>query len=169
MENSDTLIIGAGIIGCSLARELARSGERVVVLDSGKVGAAASSAAAGLLSPRFDESAKGPLLDLCRQSAAIYESWVNELRADGAGDVGFRRPGLLSICTAKSDADRLRATLPDDLSAGRRAEWLDRAALRQLEPALSDKVLGAAFYPDDAHVEPARLVQQVARVAALAG
>src|SRR6516164_11639074 len=97
MENSDILIIGAGIIGCSMARELAKSGGRIIVVDGGKVGAAASSAAAGLLSPRFDDSATGPLFDLCRRSAALYESWVNDLRADGAGDVGFRRPGLLSI------------------------------------------------------------------------
>lgn len=169
MENSDTLIIGAGIIGCSLARELARSGQRVVVLDSGKVGGASSSAAAGLLSPRFDESAKGPLLDLCRQSAAIYEAWVNELRVDGAADVGFRRTGLLSVCTSIDEADSLRAALPHESRAGRPVEWLDRPELRQREPALSDKALGAAWYPDDAHVEPARLVQQVARVAALAG
>jgi len=169
MESTDILIIGAGIVGCSLARELARAGQRVIVVDAGKVGGASSSAAAGLLSPRFDESGSGPFLDLCRRGAVIYESWVNELRSDGAGDVGYRRTGLLSIVTSADEAEKLRSSLPHDVSAGRRAQWLDRDELRRREPALSERVLGAAWYVDDAHVEPARLVQQVARVAALAG
>jgi glycine oxidase len=59
--------------------------------------------------------------------------------------------------------------MKQDIASGRRAEWLDRTQLRQKEPALSERVHGAVFYPDDAHVEPARLVQQVARVVALAG
>jgi glycine oxidase len=169
MQNPDILIIGAGIVGCSLAWELGKSGAQTIVVDAGKVGGAASSAAAGLLSPRFDDSATGPLLELCRRSAARYESWVNDLRAAGAGDIGFRRTGLLSISMSAEETTKLQATLPHDIAAGRRAEWLDRASLLRYEPALNDRVQGAAFYPDDAHVEPARLVAQVARVAALAG
>src|SRR3954452_22324011 len=99
MENPDFLLIGAGVIGCSLARELARVSRRVVVLERGQVGAGASSAAAGLLGPTFTAGTAGALLDLCRDSAAAYADWVGELRQDGAGDVGFRRVGLLDLKT----------------------------------------------------------------------
>jgi glycine oxidase len=169
-SHPDYLIVGGGIIGCSLARELARTGAQVVVLDRGRVGGEASSAAAGLLSPTFfDAPAQGPLTDLCRASAAIYEDWVNELRGDGADVVGYRRSGLLAIATNAQEAERLQATLQLDNYPGRRALWLTAQELRKKEPALAGNVCGAAWYPDDAHVDPVRLIRQVARAAERAG
>ena len=81
METPDILVIGAGIIGCTLARELARISRKVVVLDRRTAGAGASSAAAGLLAPALSTSAVGPFADLCFQSADLYDSWVAELHA----------------------------------------------------------------------------------------
>lgn len=165
----DVLIIGGGIVGCSLARELARGGARIVVLERGAIGCASSSAAAGLLAPTFGPSPPGPLQALCRRSALSYRDWIDELYAAGAQDVGYRRTGLLTVCLEAAEADRVRSLLPAEAFPGRRAEWLDARQLREREPALCESVLGAGCYPDDAHVEPARLVQQTARVAALLG
>jgi glycine oxidase len=168
--NPDYLIIGGGIIGCSLARELARAGARVMLLERHAVGSEASSAAAGVLSPTyFQPAAPGPLIALCRQSAGIFEEWVQELRADGVDDVGYRRTGLLSIALDDAEGARLRHTLPEDNYPGRRALWLTAQELRRQEPALAGHVQGAAYYPEDAHVDPARLMRQVARAARLAG
>ena len=168
--NPDYLIVGGGIIGCSLARELARTGAQVVLLERNAVGSEASSAAAGLLSPTFFEPPPhGSLIELCRQSAAIFEDWVKELRADGMDDVGYRRTGLLSIALDGEEVEHLRNTLPEDNYPGRRALWLTAQELRRQEPALAGHVQGAAYYPDDAHVDPARLVRQVARAAQHAG
>jgi glycine oxidase len=142
----------------------------VLILERNAVGSEASSAAAGVLSPTFFEpTSHGPLIELCRQSAGIYEEWIKELRTDGVDDVGYRRPGLLSIALNDAEADHLRRTLPQDNYPGRRALWLTAQELRHQEPALADHVHGAAYYPDDAHVDPARLVRQVARAAQLAG
>jgi glycine oxidase len=168
--NPDYLIVGGGIIGCSLARELARTRAHVVVLERNAMGSQASSAAAGVLSPTFFQpAASAPLIELCRHSAGIFEDWVKELRADGVDDVGYRRTGLLSIALDGTEAARLRGTLPEDNYPGRRALWLTAEELRRREPALAGHVQGAAYYPDDAHVDPARLVRQVARAAQLAG
>ncbi len=168
--DQDYLIVGGGIIGCSLARELARAGSGVVLLERHAVGGQASSAAAGVLSPTFFQpTAPGPLVELCRHSAAVFEDWVQELRADGVDDVGYRRTGLLSIALDEAEAARLRGTLAEDNYPGRRALWLTAEELRRREPALAGRVQGAACYPEDAHVDPARLVRQVARAAQLAG
>jgi glycine oxidase len=165
----DVLIIGGGIIGCSLARELARDGTRIVILERGAIGCASSSAAAGLLAPTFGPSPPGPLQELCRQSALIYRDWIDELYAGGAEDVGYRQTGLLTVCLDAAEADLVRSLLAVEAFPGRRAEWLDARQLREREPGLCDRVLGAAWYPDDAHVEPAKLVRQSARAAALLG
>jgi glycine oxidase len=168
--NPDYLIVGGGIIGCGLARELARAGARVVVLERNAVGCESSSAAAGVLSPTFfDGPSSGPLVELCRQSAGIYEEWVKEVRADGVDDVAYRRTGLLAVALDGAEAERLRGSLPGDNYPGRRALWLTAPELLRQEPALAGHVQGAAYYPDDAHVDPARLVRQVARAAQLAG
>jgi glycine oxidase len=169
MEKPDVLVIGAGIIGCSLARELARAGLKVTVVDRGGVGWGASSAAAGLLVPPLDPSGQEPLARLGRCAAALYEGWLDELRQDGAADVGFRRPGLLEVCTDPRRAEQLQRGLAEAGGAGLRAEWLAAEELHGREPGLARGALGAAFFPEVAQVDPARLVRQVARVAERAG
>jgi glycine oxidase len=163
METPDVLILGAGVIGCSLARELVRARLQVTVLERGLVGCGASSAAAGLLSPTFQTATTDPLVRLCRHSAELYESWVEELRAEGAGDVGFQRPGLLDVWTDATEFARQRAALEE--ASAHRVELLTGDELRQREPGLAPNVVGGAFYPDDAQVDPGRLTRAVASVA----
>lgn len=168
METPDILIIGAGIIGCSLARELARAGQRVTVLDGGSVGGGASGAAAGLLTPSFAAEPVGPLADLSRQAAHGYESWIDELRTEGAGDVGFARKGLLEVWLTESEAERAAATLKT-LPADYRYERLSDGDLRRREPALGLPTFGGVYYPDDAQVDPVLLTRAVAGLAERAG
>jgi glycine oxidase len=169
MNTPDILVIGGGIIGCSLARELARAQRTVIVVERGQIGCAASSAAAGLLAPTLAAAPPPPLAELCYQSAALYESWVDELRAEGAGDVGFRRPGILAVGADAVESAHLQQCVADYRRPGRPAEWLSGRDVRRKEPAIESAVVGAIYYPDDAQVNPARLVRQVARVAELAG
>jgi glycine oxidase len=169
METPDVLVIGGGIVGCSLARELARANRKVVVVERGQAGCAASSAAAGLLAPTLAASPPAVLAELCYQSAGMYESWIDELRQAGAGDVGFRRPGILAVWTDPKEAAQAKQSLADYTRPGRRAEWLSGLDVLKLEPALAPEVCGATFYPDDAQVNAAALVRQVARVAEMTG
>jgi len=165
METPDVLVIGGGIVGCSLAWELARTRLRVTLVERGRIGCGASSAAAGLLVPPRE----GPLATLGRRAAVFYDSWLGELRQAGAADVGYRRPGLLEVCTDPRRGEEIQR----DLAAANRlplpAEWISAAGLREREPELAAGVCGAIFYPEVAQVDPPRLVRQVARVAELAG
>jgi glycine oxidase len=169
MSTPDVLMIGGGIIGCSLARELARAGRRVCVVEGRTAGSAASSAAAGLLSPALATAPAGPLLDLCYHSADLYPAWVEELRQEGAGDVGFLQAGLLEVWTNAPEREQQHRSLAERSRPGRRVEQLSAAELYQREPALAPGAVGAAWYPDDAQVDPAKLSRAVARAAELAG
>src|SRR5690348_11107398 len=57
---TDVIVIGGGIIGCSIAYYLRKAGVDVIVLDQGEIGTQASSAAAGLLAPLGSLSGPGP-------------------------------------------------------------------------------------------------------------
>jgi glycine oxidase len=169
MDTPDFLIIGGGIIGCSLAWELARASRKVVVLDSGPVGGGASSAAAGLLAPGFGAPPADALAELCARNAALYPSWVEELHEDGAGDVEFCRRGLLDVWITDDDEERERACHRGPAPPGRRVELLSGAELRRREPALSPQARGATYYAEYAQVNTARLAHEVARAAERAG
>ncbi len=168
METPDVLIVGGGIIGCSLARELARVLPRVVVVERGLVGCGSSSAAAGILSPAL-ATTPSPVSELSHASAALYEEWVRELAADGGGEVGFQRNGILEAWLDAAEAEQHRQTLAENRVPGRLAEWLTPEEFRTREPAVKPAVAGALFYPDGAQVDAARLTRAVATVAERAG
>jgi len=168
METPDVLIIGAGIIGCCLARELARARLQVIVVERSVVGSGASGAAAGLLSPALSAGSSEPLANLCGQSADLYESWVEELRAEGAGDVGFRRPGVLEVWRNAQEEQEGRRNI-EATRADESVEILSAEEVHRHEPGLIADIWGGAFYREDAQVDPVRLTHAVGRVSRLAG
>src|SRR6266513_2361909 len=78
-SKTDVLIIGGGVIGCSIAYTLRKLGVAVTVVDTGEIGAEASSAAAGLLAPLGSLSGPGPLADLLLASWSMFPALVPEL------------------------------------------------------------------------------------------
>jgi D-amino-acid dehydrogenase len=97
-DAADVVVVGAGIVGLSLAYELSDLGASVTVVDAGHTGRA-TDAGAGILSPvtnREDDPALWPFL---RQCGAHYPSLLDRLAADGAPvqEAGFGVCGLLSV------------------------------------------------------------------------
>jgi len=105
------------------------------------------------------------LLALSRYSFDAYRS----LDREAPGSFGFAQRGLLVVAR---DPDVLAHAAAEGERMGRlgvRAERLDPAGVRSLEPALRLPVAGGVFYPDEAHCEPLLAVQAVARAAETAG
>ena len=64
----DAIIVGAGIIGASIAWRLSQSGLRVLLLDAARMGGEASSAGAGMLAPGGEIEQPSPWIDLAIES-----------------------------------------------------------------------------------------------------
>ena len=97
VKSYDAVIVGGGIIGGSIAIELARRNLRVAVLDRQQLMREASWAAAGMLSPAPDCPAAIPLVPLARASLALYPQFVGAVEEACALRAGFRTGGALEV------------------------------------------------------------------------
>lgn len=168
MNQADVLIVGGGIHGCALARELALRGREVVVLERSVPGAEASSAAGGILGPHLEASHGPEFLSLGRYSLDLYPEWVAQIEEESRQEVGFTRCGGLQLCFEADRLSGLRDQAEQMGSAGLPAHWLTAEACRALEPNLGD-VLGGIHFPHEAQVSPRRLMAALTVAARKAG
>ena len=159
-RNPDAIVVGAGIVGCAIAWELAKEGRRVVVFDRGQVGREASWAAAGLLTPVHLADYPGPLASLCVESTRIYEAWVKELAAP---EIEYRVSGLVVMVFDDQD-ERDAATL--EAWKRERGDPVERiASPGDLEPLASREARRGLLLPDVAQVRNHRLTRALADAA----
>src|SRR5690606_27044898 len=150
---TEVLIIGGGLMGTSVAWELARSGARVTVLEKSIPGAEASSAAAGILGAEAEAHGEGPMLGLCRYSRKLYPAWVRALEKETSVSVGYLEGGSVEVALSSAEFARLKKVRAFQLKAGS-AEILSATALRELEAGVSSRAFGAIFLPNDARITP---------------
>src|ERR1051325_3353187 len=103
----DVIIVGGGVIGCSMAWRLARAGLQVTVIERGRTGCEASRAAAGMLSPQAEAGEPGPFLDLCLRSRAMYPAFAALLRDLSGIDIEYRDEGTLCVALAGEDSNQI--------------------------------------------------------------
>lgn len=141
----DTLIVGGGVIGLSLAYELATRGQRVKLVDRSEPAREASWAGAGILPPENAATAVEPFDRLAAQSVELHAEWASRLRDETAIDNGFRRCGALYV--ARTEAEFRAVDSMARAYATRQVEYrlLDRDELARLEPNLVGAPLQGAW------------------------
>jgi glycine oxidase len=158
VNSYDVAIIGGGVIGSSIAFELAAERLRVVLLDRQQPGMEASWAAAGMLSPGPHSAADDPLVPFAVESALLYPGFVESIEHASGMQVEFARPGALEIFFGSSgEDDRARLTKTHE-RFGLKAEATSIEAARKLEPWLGPDALAAAWIPEEGVVEPRSLL-----------
>ncbi len=159
------MIVGGGIIGCAVAYYLAKAGLKPLVLEKTSLAAEASSGAAGLLTAQTHSDEDNPLFRLKLASRALYPALAEELRGQLDVDIEYRDLGHLLPTFSESDAGEVKRRIAWQTAAGLHAEWLSRDAARRMEPALSDRLQGAGYFPDDSHVNNTAVAQGFAAAA----
>ena len=165
----DVIIIGAGVIGSSIALELARRGASVCVLDRGASGGEASIAAAGVLGVQYELSEDGPLARLGMASLERFPRWVAELTELTGIDVGYRRSGGLYVALTDDALDAVVRSVAWQAPLGLPFEVLDAAGARAIEPHLAAEMVGAVRFPGDARIDPPSLTSATRIAASLSG
>ncbi len=154
---SDCLIVGGGVIGLSLAYELAGHGMRVRLIDSGQVGQEASWAGAGILPPA-SATTHDPLEQLAALANELHTQWSRELCASTGIDNGYRRTGAIYLERQPVAAKQLERFAREAHDRGIVARRLTREALSELEPALSPRGSLEVSYlvPDECQIRNPR-------------
>lgn len=139
-DSFDAVVIGAGVIGASVALELARGGRSVAVVDKGpSAGAGSTSSSVSII--RFSYSTLDSVLTAW-EAAAMWHDWEGHLgTVDPDGMVRFIRTGMCIFETPDANSERVRR-LWDDV--GIAYSVADGESLRQLLPGVD---LGAYFPP----------------------
>jgi glycine oxidase len=159
-DSADIAIIGGGVIGLSIARELARRGvSDIVVFDKGELGKEASWAAGGILAPQVEADAADDFFKLASASRDLYPGFAQALKDETGIDVELDQTGTLYVAFNEDEQVELRRRLEWQRQAGLQVEWLDSPDLRRLEPNISTEARYALRFPDDWQVENRKLVE----------
>ena len=164
----DVAVVGAGVIGLSVAWRLAQRRLSVAVFDRAGVGAGASLAATGMLAAAAEHEPGDPeLLALALESQRMWPAFGRALEAQSGLAIDFRESGTLVVALGRDEVERLRFRHDLHRRCGLATRWLGGPEVRAMEPGLRPAVAAGLFCPDDHQVDP-RLVMAALRGAFLA-
>jgi sarcosine dehydrogenase len=164
VRQARAVVIGGGIIGCSVAYHLTALGWRdVILLEQGRLSGGTTWHAAGLVG-QLRSSAN--LTRLIRYSAELY----GRLEAETGQATGWKRCGSVSVARTADRMIQLKRNASLARAYGVDAEVIDRdEALRLYPPMRVDDLVGAVWIPGDGKVNPADVTQALARAARAGG
>ncbi|MCC2111971.1 MAG: FAD-binding oxidoreductase, partial [Hyphomicrobiales bacterium] len=163
-SHAEIVIIGGGIVGCSIAYHLTKLGRRdVVVLEQGQLSGGTTWHAAGLVGQlRVQES----LTRLVRYSTTLYAG----LEAETGLATGWKNCGSLTVARSAERMTLLRRTAATARAQGVAVEVLGAQEAGRLWPVMAtDDLVGAVWLPGDGKANPTDLTQSLARGARRGG
>ena len=166
--NKEVIVVGGGAIGAACARELARAGHQVLLLEPNTDGGVSWRAAAGMLAPQIEATEADPLFELAVAGRERYQSLAGELRETTGIDIGFWQKGIARLAIHAGDVHALETRVRWQAQRGHEVHWLAADDVRRRWPWLGPSH-GALWAPREAALDPSRLVEALRADAKLAG
>lgn len=162
---TDIVVIGAGVTGCAIARELARYDRSVIVLErASDVCEGTSKANSGIAHAGFDAVPGTLKAKLNVAGSEMMEALSREL------DFPFKRNGSLVLCFDEGDRYKLQKLLEQGHKNGvKELRIIEREELKKLEPNISEDAVAALYAPTGGIVCPFGLTIALAENAAVNG
>ena len=162
-KTSEVVIVGAGVIGLSIARALALRGLRdIIVIERSSPGSESSSAAAGMLAPQAEANSRDDFFELAITSRDLYQSFAASVKEESGIDIELDTTGTLYLALTEKDEQECLTRFGWQQNAGLKVEKLDSRTARNIEPSISESVRLALRFPQDVQVENRRLVTALA-------
>lgn len=168
-RTDSTIIVGAGVMGLTVAWQLARRGQSVIVLERDEPGAGATTAAGGMLGLTAEvHFGEHELLALQKKSLSMYPDYVAELRDDAGIEPGYRDEGALVVARDRDDVEALERVFDYQKSVGLDARWLEGPEVDRMARGLGS-VERAVLCPDDHVVDTDRLCDALVAACRVSG
>lgn len=148
----DFVIVGAGINGLLLARNMANAGAQVLLLDQAQPGQESSWAGGGIISPLYPWRYPAAITALASWAQDYYPGLAEDLAAETGIDVQCRASGLLML-----DAEDSEEAIVWAQRFGRRVQQLEKREIYQREPDLAAGFAAGLWMPQIANVRNPRL------------
>ncbi len=157
-DRTQVLVIGGGIIGCSVAYHLTRRGiTDVTILEQGTLTCGTTWHAAGLVSQL---KASHSLTRLATYSARLFE----ELEDETGQATGYRSPGSISVAADEERWEEILRGASMATTCGVETEVIDLDRARELFPLLNtDDLVGALYIPRDGQTSPVDTTMALAK------
>ena len=159
-QSAKVVIVGGGIVGCSVAYHLARSGwSDIILLERDRLTCGSTWHAAGLVS---EMQAVPVMTELARYGLNLME----QLEAETGLATGFKRNGSIAMALNESRMEELRRKRDSALGQGIEVHELSLEKLKCLWPLLNtDGAVGAIFFPNDGQTNPIDTTMSLAKAA----
>ena len=161
-QRPDAIVVGGGIVGAACARELARGGLNVTLIEADFIGGGATAAGMGHIVVMDDSPAQFALTALAR-------SLLDAVAPDLPAAVERDRGGTLWVAEDEAQLDSAREKQTAYAAAGAEASLLDAEELSRLEPELRPGLAGGMLVPGDGVVYPPALARWLADDARASG
>lgn len=154
----DVIIIGAGVIGCSIARELSKYDLKTLVVEAeDDIGSGTSKANSALVVTGFDVPAGTLESDLVRASNPMFDLLCDNLQ------VPFKRTGALVVAISDEEVDILKTLYRNAINNWvYDVELINREKAIELEPNLTKEIKAALYIPREGIISPFLFVQALA-------
>ncbi|MDO5499482.1 MAG: FAD-binding oxidoreductase [Propionibacteriaceae bacterium] len=157
-RDADVVIIGGGVMGMSVAWQLASQGVRnIVVVEQSTLGSGSSAKPLGGIRANFSDPGN---VVLGKRSLEAY----HRFERDFGVDIELSRVGYLFLARTDEELHQLHASAVTQAALGIETRILTPAQAVEINPYLNKAALkGASFTPDDGHAAPAKVVEGYAR------
>lgn len=138
---NDVIIIGAGVIGCAVARELSKYKLKILLLEKlDDVSLGSSKANSGIIHGAYSSKYGTLKWEMCRKGNALYEQLDKEI------NFGFRRTGSLTLAFNEEQTNELNKLLENGIRHGEEGlRILTREEILKIEPNIGPEVIKALY------------------------
>ncbi len=161
----DVVVVGAGVIGCAVAFELARRGASVEVVDARPTGMGATQASAGVLAPYLEAQPDTPLFELTARSLDLYDDFIAHVSSASGLTISYRRTGTIEIASTPTGMSRLRHLAQALDRLGVTHQLMTAPEAHAEEPLLAPGIAGGLFIPAHGSVVASELTRALAAAA----
>ena len=168
VETADVVVVGAGVVGSSVAHYLTLAGAKVRILEREAIGGGDSAHATGFLSMLGSEFSQGPSFQLALAAYDEFADLVPRLEERTGTDLLLQRRPSLRIALDEEE----EALIKDQMvwqGKSLSVRWIGGDDVRRIEPRITPRTIGAAYQDESAQLDSYRLTLALARSAEQGG